>query len=542
MSDPPASSPAVERDEARQLREMNEALLVSSARQHELAEVAQKAEERSRESEERLAAELAATQRLQAVREQLLSEMARRQTLFDSILSSVHDLVYVFDREGRFTYANRMLLELWGLSADQALGKTMAELKYPKDVEEQLLTDVRKVIATGQVVTSVTHYTNAAGVSGYYENILAPVPSADGRVELITGSSRDITERKQAEITQQLLLGELDHRVKNTLATVQAIAQQTLRRTSSPEQFVAGFSGRILALARVHTLLTNATWQGADLRELIRDQVLLGPIDETRLTAWGPSIKLEPQMALHMAMVLHELGTNSHKYGALSVANGWVTVSWTVQGQELRLQWLERGGPPVEKSARQGFGTLMIEQSVSANGGTAQMLRETQGVNWIITLSLKTAGTLAATQSKPMAATAPADQPATPPKNTTRAQLIGKRVLILEDEPLVAFDLSATLQDAGIEAVGPAGTTEEALRLIETVSLDAALVDANLQGRPVDEVAAALMRRNVPFAFVTGYSRSSLPEAHRGAAMIAKPYTPKALLDATEMLIAGGRC
>ena len=98
----------------------------------------------------------------------------------------------------------------------------MGELNYPKDTEEQLLRDVRKVVATGQVVKSVTQYSTPVGASGFYENVLAPVPSVDGRVELIVGISRDITERRQAEDTQRLLLGELNHRVRNTLATIQA--------------------------------------------------------------------------------------------------------------------------------------------------------------------------------------------------------------------------------------------------------------------------------------------------------------------------------
>ena len=150
---------------------------------------------------------------------------------------------------------------------------------------------------------------------------------------------------------------------------MQSIAQQTLRKTRNTEQFVASFSGRIQALARVHTMLSEMTWQGADLRALIHDQVLLGPIDETRVTAWGPTVMLDPQLALHLAMVVHELGTNSCKYGALSSPAGWVTASWTVDGRQLRLSWVERGGPVVAAPKRQGFGTLFIEQSVKTHQG-----------------------------------------------------------------------------------------------------------------------------------------------------------------------------
>ncbi len=347
---------------------------------------------------------------------------------------------------------------------------------------------------------------------------------------------QDITERKKAEETRCLLIDELNHRVKNTLATIQAIAQQTLRRASSAEQFVTNFGGRIQALSRVHTLLSRETWQGADLHELIRDQVMLGPIDETRLTAWGPAVTLGPQLVLHLAMVLHELGTNSCKYGALSVPEGWVTVNWTVEDQNLRLQWVERGGPPVKAPASPGFGSLMIEQSVKAHLGSAHMLCEGHGVTWSIALPLPRQAT-AKTGSQPAVDTAA--NPATPTASGSapRARLASKRVLVVEDEPLVALDLLATLQDAGAQPVGPAGTTADALRLIEATALDAALIDGNLNGSPVDEIASALTQRRVPFAFVTGYGRDSLPRAFRGAAILSKPYPAAALVAAVEKLL-----
>jgi two-component sensor histidine kinase len=125
------------------------------------------------------------------------------------------------------------------------------------------------------------------------------------------------------------LLRELNHRVKNTLASVQAIAHQTLLSTKEPTEFAARFSGRLQSMARVHALLTESTWKGADLREVIRDQLLHGHVDESRLTAWGPAVHLQPQQAVHVAVMLHELGTNSIKYGALSATKGWVTVNWT---------------------------------------------------------------------------------------------------------------------------------------------------------------------------------------------------------------------
>lgn len=377
------------------------------------------------------------------------------------------------------------------------------------------------------------------GATSLYEHAV-PLFDAAGEVRGCLGVFVDITERKQAEARQKLLLDELNHRVKNTLATIQAIAQQTLRTTTDPEQFVASFSGRVLALSRVHTLLTQTTWQGAGLRDLIRAQVVQGPADDGRVAAEGPVVMLEPQLALHLALVLHELGTNSAKYGALSLAGGRVSVSWSVEGSELRLHWVERGGPEVQPSAAPGFGTTLIEQSVKAHQGEARMLREAQGVTWDIMVMLSPAPLERVAASERPAALAVTARPLGQSNggDNRRASLAGKRILVVEDEPLVALDVVASLESEGVTGVGPAGTAAAALRLIETEEVDAALLDANLKGRPVDEIAAALTRRNIPFAFVTGYDRDSLPRAFRAAPMVSKPFTPEELLAAAERLMS----
>jgi two-component sensor histidine kinase len=135
-------------------------------------------------------------------------------------------------------------------------------------------------------------------------------------------------------------------------------------------------------------MLSSATWQGVDLRDLIRDQLLAGAVDETRITAWGPRVHLEAQLALRAALMLHELGTNAIKYGALSTATGVVTISWSVAGAELRLRWEERGGPVVHAPAKRGFGRTLIEQSAKGEGGDALMSIEAEGVVWNIALPL----------------------------------------------------------------------------------------------------------------------------------------------------------
>lgn len=192
----------------------------------------------------------------------------------------------------------------------------------------------------------------------------------------LLGVARDITALVVAEETQRLLIGELNHRVKNTLATVQAIASQTLRRSSSPQAFVEGLTGRLQALSKAHNLLTESTWSGADLARLVLDQLALTSA-EPRITLAGPTVVLPPANALRLGLVIHELGTNARKYGSLGPAGGQVTIGWALESAGdkpfIVLDWIETGGPPVKRPGHQGFGQRLIEGSLSALGGEARL-------------------------------------------------------------------------------------------------------------------------------------------------------------------------
>ena len=193
------------------------------------------------------------------------------------------------------------------------------------------------------------------GEPGWTRSRAVPVFDEDGEILEWFGAAQDISERKRHEETQQLLLNELSHRVKNTLAVVQAIGQQTLRQTKDPAEFAASFGGRIQSLSRMHGLLSQSGWQGADLQEIAHDQ--LAAHETSEIVISGPPVRLEPHVALHVALMLHELGTNSVKYGALSRAEGVVRLGWALSDNRLRLEWRERGGPPVKSPLKRGFGT-----------------------------------------------------------------------------------------------------------------------------------------------------------------------------------------
>lgn len=242
-------------------------------------------------------------------------------------------------------------------------------------------------------------------ISTHWAKPHRPPERALRMLDILARSAADLVERKRAAETQNLLLNELNHRVKNTLAVVQAIAQRTLAKSSDPKVFARSFGGRVQALARAHTMLSDKNWQPADLREMIGDQILLESADAGRVGAVGPTVRLDAQSALHMALVLHELGTNARKYGALSVPTGEVSVEWTI-GDALRLRWTERGGPRVEPSSSKGFGTTLIAQSVKGQGGQAHMTCEPEGITWRIVLPLGS-GVVGETGTVPSKATAP---------------------------------------------------------------------------------------------------------------------------------------
>ena len=187
----------------------------------------------------------------------------------------------------------------------------------------------------------------------------------------MTGVVQDITDRKHAAERQDLLIRELHHRVKNTLATVQAIASSTARTASNMGEFYEGFVGRIVSLAQTHNLLTDDLWQKASLEELLRNE--LGPYedkDRTRVLLAGPTVDFPSEAAVPIGMAVHELTTNAAKHGAFSQADGRVEVRWTVapnsDGAVLRMTWTEHGGPPVAKPERQGFGSRLLRRVLTA--------------------------------------------------------------------------------------------------------------------------------------------------------------------------------
>ncbi|WP_370693892.1 sensor histidine kinase [Methylobacterium sp. NEAU K] len=220
----------------------------------------------------------------------------------------------------------------------------------------------------------------------WWDIAVTPIGGRHGRPERILAASRDITDLKFTEARQTLLMQELAHRMKNTLTMVQAVAAQTLRNADSLEAAGEALGARLLALSQAHDVLLQGSFAEASLAALVEGAISLhGDGVAGRFRTEGPDVTLGPRHGMILALMLHELGTNAAKYGALSVAAGHVVITWEVGdgggGQVLRFRWEEVGGPPVTPPTRTGFGTRLIARSLAHSfGGIAELSYPPEGV------------------------------------------------------------------------------------------------------------------------------------------------------------------
>jgi len=298
--------------------------------------------------------------------EEALRESGQRLRQQQHLIDLSHEPIFVWDFDGGIVEWNRGSEELYGHRRDEALGK-QKELLLGTSVPGSSFAELKaKLLRDGSWAGELRQKTKG-GEELIVESRLQ-VESFDGR-RLVLESTRDVTARRAVERRLRVLLGELTHRVRNTLAVIQAIARHTLRGSTSPQEFVERFEGRLAALATAHTLLVGSDWQGADLAELAFQQLAPHVTDNPkRLHLKGDSVLLPADLATPFGLVMHELATNAAKYGSLSVSRGTVGVSWTVDARNkphrLRLVWEERGGPPAGEPKASGFGTALIDSVI----------------------------------------------------------------------------------------------------------------------------------------------------------------------------------
>ena len=348
---------------------------------------------------------------------------------------------------------------------------------------------------------------------------------------MVFGINTDITGRKLADENTTFMMRELDHRVKNVLAIILSIAQVTSRTSGSIDEFHSSFTARIDAIARTHSLLATSRWAGTNLRALV-DEEVVRQASKNQVRIEGEQIAVSPVAAQAVSMLLHEMATNAIKYGALSTPDGVIDIAWKRDGQTPRsliFTWRESGGPPVDKPVRSGFGTKVIDRIVR------QQLDAEADITWQPT-------GLHLTISVPMRKLAPRsrseDIVGSQTGHVSHDILQEKRVLVLDDEWLIADQHAQVLHSVGAEVIGPFLSLKDAMN-IDLDTIDLAILDFALHNDgDVLPLADRLLERKVPIMFVTGYgSNTVLPERFADESIVPKPASANALLGSAAQLL-----
>jgi PAS domain S-box-containing protein len=294
-----------------------------------------------------------------------LNLLRARFARYETALRGSQVTVYTQDRDLRYTSISNPML---GRSIEDILGRTDAEI-LSSDSSATIIAVKREVLTSGEARRAEVPLEDAPGIR-WHDLHIEPLRNDVGEVVGLTCASVDVTERKEGDAHLRLLLRELTHRSKNLLAVIQAMARQTARHAGSVDSFLTQFGARLQALAASHDLLVRESWYGASLGELIRSQ-LGGYLDGStnQVSMDGPAIALKPEAAQNLGLALHELAVNAAKFGALSVPNGRVSITWNRResndDNSVELDWRERLGPKVKLRRKKGFGSMVIERNLA---------------------------------------------------------------------------------------------------------------------------------------------------------------------------------
>lgn len=311
--------------------------------------------------------------RAEAAREAALAELRMSEAHFRHMTDQAPIMIWMSNAQGHCEHLNKAARDFWGVEEDRIDAFDWSATIHPEDVGH-VLARMRQAMASDETVQLRGRYASTSGEWRVLQTEARPRHACDGRFLGMIGVNVDITEQDGIARQRELMLAELNHRVKNTLAVVQAIAHQTFRSEKTIPS-VATFIGRLGVLAAAHDILSRDNWESTPMPELAREVLTRDPANRRNVQMEGPALLLAPKQALAIALALHELQTNALKYGALSVERGSVSLQWNSSPDHgLDIVWQETGGPRVKPPKRRGFGTLMIEQALAADlNGSARI-------------------------------------------------------------------------------------------------------------------------------------------------------------------------
>jgi len=319
------------------------------------------------------------------VTEEKAAEVKLRESeaLFRTLADAAPAPVWMTAPEGGVEFVNAAFSEFSGVGKGELLGQAWISLIHPDDVAQVLAR--RHAARVGPEAYSFEARFRRQPEGWRWMLVHAkPRIDANGVFLGYVGMAMDLTEIKMAEIHQQLLINELNHRVKNTLASIQSIARQTLRPDQVDPQAREQFIDRLLAMSAAHNILTSESWAGAVVDDIVREALrpFVDERDPERVSIAGAPLRVLPGTALALALAVHELGTNAVKYGALSCPEGRVRIDWSVDGgKHAVLRWREEHGPPVHEPTRRGFGARLLERGLTADlGGKPELVFAPEGV------------------------------------------------------------------------------------------------------------------------------------------------------------------
>ncbi len=439
----------------------------------------------------------------------------KQQALFEAMLEAVPVGITVTDENGKIIQGNKELERMVGHpvyhSADaEAYGEWVSFHADGRRVESREY-PLARVIREGLDHDELTvHYQRGDGSRFWMRIIGKSVRDENGDLMGAAVACVDVDEEVELKKSQDILIAELNHRVKNAFAVTNAIVGRSLRKGSVDPELRDDIDKRLNAYARAHATLVGADYINAPMHQIASE--VLHRIEDSRISLSGDEVALTTRMALPFSMAFYELASNAMKYGSLSSEDGTVDVRWKKERIDgvpsLSMSWIERNGPRAAQPDEEGFGSFVTGRALMAETkGEVRRSYTEKGFEWHFTMPL-------------------------PGSNKLTELSDIKKVFVVEDEFFVAYEIEDILKELGFEVVGPSLNVEDAQNLAKTAEIDAAFLDVNLgEGKTSEPVAKILRSRDIPFVFITAYTPDQITFRTSDDRVLEKPVTSGKILE-----------